>query len=63
MSVIDDIKAGKGLKPFNSKTHYVETVFCKDCKHWIRHDKRCVRLNYGTKPDFYCGLGEEKHDS
>lgn len=33
---------------------------CADCKHYIKHDHRCGKLNHGVKTDFYCGFGERK---
>jgi len=37
-------------------------VHCKDCKHWIRHDRRCGYWNHGVKPIDWCCHGERKDD-
>ena len=31
-------------------------VHCCDCKHYIRHDKRCGYWNHGVKPTMWCRL-------
>ena len=38
----------------------VEVVRCKDCKRYIRHDKRCGFWNYGVRQDDWCSYGERK---
>lgn len=35
-------------------------VRCKDCKHFINHDKRCGYFNHGIKINDYCSYGERK---
>ena len=37
---------------------FVPIVRCKNCKHYIRHDKRCGKLNHGVRTDFFCAMGE-----
>lgn len=44
--------------------HTMEKVVrCEDCKHYIKHDKRCGLLNHGVKTDFFCGWGERRDDA
>lgn len=38
----------------------VEVVLCKDCKHYIKHDKRCGILNHGMKEVDFCSYGERR---
>lgn len=38
-------------------------VRCKDCKHYIKHDKRCGLLNHGMKVDDFCSEGERKDNA
>ena len=40
----------------------VEVVWCKDCKHYIKHDKRCGILNHGMKEVDFCSYGERRED-
>lgn len=40
----------------------VEVVRCKDCIHFINHDKRCGYFNHGIKTDDYCSFGEKKDE-
>lgn len=35
----------------------VEVVRCKDCEHYINHDKRCGLLNHGVPNEFFCKWG------
>ena len=35
-------------------------VHCKDCKHFINHDKRCGYFNHGIRINDYCSYGERK---
>ena len=35
-------------------------VLCKDCKHYIKHDKRCGFWNHGTKASDWCCHAERK---
>ena len=39
-----------------------EVIRCKDCKHYIRHDKRCGYWNHGVKPDMWCCQAERRED-
>lgn len=41
----------------------VEIVRCEECKHYIRHDKRCGKLNHGVHTNFYCADGERRNDA
>ena len=40
----------------------VELIHCKDCKHWICHDKRCGYWNHGVKPIDWCCHAERRTD-
>lgn len=41
----------------------VEVVRCKDCAHYIKHDKRCGIWNHGgIAPYGFCFLGERRTD-
>ena len=40
----------------------VEVVRCRDCKHYINHDKRCGALNHGMKENEYCARGERRRE-
>lgn len=35
-----------------------DIIYCKDCKHYIRHDKRCGYWNHGVKPTMWCSQAE-----
>lgn len=37
-----------------------ELVRCGNCAHYIRHDKRCGKLNHGVGTSFYCAYGERR---
>lgn len=37
-----------------------ELVRCGECKHYIRHDKRCTAWNHGVEKDGFCYKGERK---
>lgn len=37
-----------------------ELVRCRDCKHYIKHDKRCDVWNHGVLSCGFCYRGEEK---
>ena len=51
----------QGYDQFMKRNEDLEYVVrCKDCKHYIKHDHRCGKLNHGVKTDFYCGFGERK---
>ncbi len=39
-----------------------EIVQCKDCKHYINHDKRCGLLNHGVPNDFFCKWGTKEEE-
>ena len=39
-----------------------EIIRCKDCKHYINHDKRCGYWNHGVSKDGYCYKGEREDD-
>lgn len=39
-----------------------EIVRCRDCKHFINHDKRCGLLNHGMKDDDFCSKGERRDE-
>lgn len=38
----------------------LKLVFCKDCEHYIKHDKRCAVWNHGVHKDDYCSRGQKK---
>lgn len=40
----------------------VELVRCKDCKHWICHDRRCGYWNHGVKLLDWCCHAERRTD-
>lgn len=41
----------------------VEVVRCRDCVHYIKHDKRCGIWNHGgIVPYGFCFLGERRAD-
>lgn len=48
-------------KPDNRKVE--EIVRCEDCKHYIRHDKRCGYWNHGVKPTMWCSQAERREDA
>lgn len=35
-----------------------DIIRCKDCKHYIRHDKRCGYWNHGVKTTMWCSQAE-----
>ena len=35
-----------------------DVIRCKDCKRYIRHDKRCGYWNHGVKPTMWCSQAE-----
>lgn len=37
-------------------------IHCRDCKHFINHDKRCGYFNHGVKINDYCNHGERKEE-
>lgn len=37
-----------------------DIIRCKDCKHYIRHDKRCGYWNHGVKPTMWCSQAERR---
>ena len=39
-----------------------EIIRCKDCKHWICHDRRCGYWNHGVKPLDWCSYAERRTD-
>ena len=39
-----------------------EIIRCKDCKHWICHDRRCGYWNHGVKPLDWCCYAERRTD-
>ena len=39
-----------------------DIIHCEDCKHYIRHDKRCGYWNHGVKPDMWCSQAERRTD-
>lgn len=36
----------------------VEVVRCKDCNHYVRHDKRCRFWNHGVESIDFCSQGK-----
>ena len=52
----------KVIKLANGNLHIFEEHVnaCKDCKHYINHDKRCGFLNHGMETYDYCSYGERK---
>lgn len=41
----------------------VQVVRCRDCVHYIKHDKRCGTWNHGgIVPDGFCSYGERRTD-
>lgn len=50
-------------KPFEAATYaeiVQELVRCWNCKHYIKHDKRCDVWNHGVLSCGFCYRGEEK---
>lgn len=43
-------------------TVFPDIIHCEDCKHYIRHDKRCGYWNHGVKPDMWCSQAERRTD-
>lgn len=39
-----------------------DIIACKDCKHWICHDRRCGYWNHGVKPLDWCCHAERRTD-
>jgi hypothetical protein len=40
-----------------------ELIHCKDCKHWICHDRRCGYWNHGVKLlDWCCHAGRSTNE-
>lgn len=39
-----------------------EIIDCGNCKHWIRHDKRCGYWNHGVEPLDWCSHAERRTD-
>ena len=37
-----------------------DIIHCKDCKRYIRHDKRCGYWNHGVKPTMWCSQAERR---
>ena len=37
-----------------------DIIHCEDCKHYIRHDKRCGYWNHGVKPTMWCSQAERR---
>lgn len=37
-----------------------ELIHCKDCKHWICHDRRCGCWNHGVKMLDWCCHAERR---
>ena len=37
-----------------------EIIACGDCKHWIRHERRCGYWNHGVKPLDWCCYAERR---
>ena len=35
-------------------------VHCVDCKHYVKHDKRCRFWNHGTKKSDWCCHAEKR---
>lgn len=35
-----------------------DIIACANCKHWIRHDRRCGFWNHGVKPLDWCCYAE-----
>ena len=35
-------------------------IVCKDCKHYIPHDKRCNYWNHGVEPSEWCCHAEKE---
>ena len=52
------------LRSQEDMSHYSTTYLpqCRDCKHYIRHDKRCGYWNYGVDPMNGCNFGERRDD-
>lgn len=45
------------------ESEWVEIVRCKDCAHYIKHDKRCAVWNHGGIVTYgFCFLGERRTD-
>lgn len=49
-------------KVSNENTCQSEIITCGDCKHWIRHDKRCGYWNHSVKPLDWCSYAVRKSD-
>ena len=45
---------------FEDDCEIVELVRCWNCKHYIKHDKRCDVWNHGVLSCGFCYRGEEK---
>lgn len=43
-------------------TVFPDIIHCEDCKHYIRHDKRCGYWNHGVKPTMWCSQAERRED-
>ncbi len=41
----------------------MKLVRCKECKHYINHDKRCAIWNHGVAGYGYCYEGERRDDA
>ena len=52
------IVGGKSLAMAISALRQPDIIHCKDCKHYIRHDKRCGYWNHGVKPTMWCSQAE-----
>jgi len=39
-----------------------EIIACVNCKHWIRHDRRCGFWNHGVKPLDWCCYAERREE-
>lgn len=37
-----------------------EIIVCADCKHWLRHDRRCGVWNHGVTPSEWCCYAERR---
>ena len=48
----------------DTSTTYSTTYLphCVDCKHYIRHDKRCSYWNHGANPLDSCSFWERRDD-
>ena len=64
LSEINDFWKNEYIKEHDARVeeykNSVPVVRCAFCKHYIKHDKRCVVWNHGVSEDDYCSRAQKK---